>query len=386
MDIAKLAIDAWGPSVAVGIDKNSAHIDVRGRWARWTYKGVGDAAARARAKQEIDAYRRSKMAPTHGRPVPKPAAAAPAAPAAEFLKNVDELKAVALAPGEPIAVNRKWPDSEKAAAETYNRVGGLMGALATRLGVELPAVLAVWQVESGGRRHTPGKAIIRFENHLLFKFWGQTNTALYDTHFRHGGHAGQPGPSWKLYALRPSAGTPFLEMHRRGDQATEYRALELARKLAGDSIALQCISIGGPQILIANYRRLGFGTPRQMYDAFQTSERWHVIGFFDFCRTTKAPATGDMINYLRERNWERFAYYYNGKGQVANYSGHLSAAYEAARAVSVVRARESEWEEQGEAEEGSREVAKPSPVGAVELQVIENPLLSRVSADEGTPR
>lgn len=137
-----------------------------------------------------------------------------------------------------------------------------------------------------------------------------------------------------------------------GQQADEYRALELATTLAGEDVALQCISIGGPQILVLNHRRLGYTTPRQMFDAFQASERWHVIGFFDFCRTTRAPAAGQMIDYLGARIWDRFAYYYNGNGQVAKYSSHLAEAYHAAQAALQAPAREVEWagEEAGELE------------------------------------
>lgn len=60
----------------------------------------------------------------------------------------------------------------------------------TRLRVEPAAVLAVWRVESGGRTHVPGKAIIRFENDLLFRLWGQENPAPYDNHC-----AGSHGPT-----------------------------------------------------------------------------------------------------------------------------------------------------------------------------------------------
>ncbi len=286
-----------------------------------------------------------------GRPaVAAPPAPQPAAASVEgFLKDVRELQTVALAPASSIGIDRKWPVARRAVVETYNRVGGLMNALATRLGVELAAVLAVWRVESGGRSHTPGKAIIRFENHLLYKLWGEKDQAVYDNHFRHGGRVGQAGKSWEGHQFRASAAEQFAPVHT-GKQGDEYRALELATRLAGENVAQQCISIGGPQILILNHRRLGYVTPRQMYDAFQASERWHVIGFFDFCRTTKAPAAGQMIDHLRDRNWEKFAYYYNGKGQVAKYSRYLADAHQAAQAVAAVPARETEWEDQGEEE------------------------------------
>ena len=255
---------------------------------------------------------------------------APTSPAT-FLKDVAELKTAVLAPASPIGIDRKWPEARRRAASTYNRVGGLMSAVATRLSVDVASVLAVWLVESGGRTHTPGKAIIRFENHLLYRLWGERNQPRYNTHFRHGGHAGQAGKSWEGHQFRASAADQFMPIHT-GGQANEYRALELATRLAGEDVALRCISIGGPQILIENRGRLGYATSRQMYDAFQASERWQVIGFFDFCRRTKQ---GQLVAFLRARDWQKFAYYYNGKGQVAKYGGHLTDAYQAAQAIAV---------------------------------------------------
>jgi N-acetylmuramidase-like protein len=266
--------------------------------------------------------------------------------ASGFLKDVAELRTAPLAPTSPIAIGRGWPAPRRAAARLYNRLGGLMGVIATRLGVELPATLAVWRVESGGAVHTPGRAIIRFENHLLFKLWGRQNTAVYDQHFRYGGRGGQPGRIWENHQFRADPQAAFVTMHRAGNQGDEYRALQLAIRLAGEAIALQCISIGGPQILIASYRDIGYATPKQMYDAFQASERWHVIGFFDFCRTKRAPAVGQLIASLRGRNWADFAKYYNGGGQVAAYSGYLRAAYQAAQDILAQPARETESGEQ----------------------------------------
>ena len=58
MEIAKTAIDVLGPEVAVGIGGDYAHLDVRGKSARWTY--FTDKDENERAVAEIDAYRRSR--------------------------------------------------------------------------------------------------------------------------------------------------------------------------------------------------------------------------------------------------------------------------------------------------------------------------------------
>jgi hypothetical protein len=78
MAIAKAAIDTLGTRIGVGIDSNNAHIDVRGKWARWTY--FKDKQQNDRAIAEIEAYRRQRE---HGGPPaqPTPAGAPSASPA-----------------------------------------------------------------------------------------------------------------------------------------------------------------------------------------------------------------------------------------------------------------------------------------------------------------
>jgi uncharacterized protein YcbK (DUF882 family) len=58
IQIAKIAVDACGCNIGVGIGANYAHIDVRGRWAKWTY--FGDRSTSARLLREIENYRRAK--------------------------------------------------------------------------------------------------------------------------------------------------------------------------------------------------------------------------------------------------------------------------------------------------------------------------------------
>jgi hypothetical protein len=260
----------------------------------------------------------------------QPAAAAPSQ-TPDFFKNSTRFKAVPLAPSRLAPIDKSWTSVRKRIAGAYNRVGGVIGALAADLSIENSAVLAIWYVESGGRAHTVNRAIIRFENHLLFRAWGTAHPALYDRHFQYGGHAGVSGKPWQNHAFRESADGAFVAFH--GNQDLEYRALALAARLAGADIALQCISIGGPQILVSNYRSLGYESPREMHDAFQASERYHVLGFFDFCRSRNAPARGDLLRYLREKNWASFARYYNGPGQVDFYAGHIQNAYDHARSL-----------------------------------------------------
>jgi hypothetical protein len=171
----------------------------------------------------------------------------------------------------------------------------------------------------------PNKAVIRFENHILFDQWGRRHAAAYDAHFQHGGRPpaigdacrGSSGEfaSWKCHAWRPDTSRPFVACHQ--GQAQEYEVLEFARELAGDAIALQCISIGGCQVMGFNFKKLGFDDPKQMFDAFQDNEIAQVRGFFAFCQNT---GSGEAVAALQRADWATFARIYNGSGNVAYYA------------------------------------------------------------------
>lgn len=62
IQIAKVAIDACGPRVAVGIGPRFAHIDVRGVSGAWLYKGVP-----ARQLAELKLHRDAKLLARRGR-------------------------------------------------------------------------------------------------------------------------------------------------------------------------------------------------------------------------------------------------------------------------------------------------------------------------------
>jgi len=235
-----------------------------------------------------------------------------------FFKDSPLLNRVPLA--SSIVISRTWPTIRRELAKTYNRVGGLIRALAKEVGIDVPSVLAVWHIESGGQPHTVGFAIIRFENHKFYEHWGKYNASVYNQHFRF-----DPNAKWKHHQFRENTSKPFQNVH--DGQAREYQALNFAIRLAGENPALQSISIGGPQILGENYRTLGYSSPREMYDAFQHSERAHVLGFFDFCLHAPKPRPGDLMRYLHARQWQKFAKYYNGPGQVTAYAKRFAEAY-----------------------------------------------------------
>src|SRR5262245_24930830 len=68
LELGKLAIDAAGTNLGIGIGKSFIHVDVRGRWAVWSYFARGGEADRkavaALAAHRAQALRGAKPAPT----------------------------------------------------------------------------------------------------------------------------------------------------------------------------------------------------------------------------------------------------------------------------------------------------------------------------------
>jgi hypothetical protein len=249
-----------------------------------------------------------------------------------FFKDDSTLKTVKLEPNTPVP--QPGGGVGAGVAKVYNRVGNLIGRTAKAAGgVETAAALAIWYVESGGAEFATGRAILRFENHRFFKNWGAGNAKTYDQHFQHGGRAGVAGKPWENHKWRDDPAVPFESFH--GNQQKEYWALVFAVALAGQEAAYRAASIGGPQIMMDEFAKLGYPNAVEMYAAFQASERWHVLGFFDFCASKPAPGTGDLLTHMKNKDWRKVAHYYNGAGQVDEYAQRFERAYSAAAGLGL---------------------------------------------------
>ncbi|ESX84054.1 MULTISPECIES: N-acetylmuramidase domain-containing protein [unclassified Mesorhizobium] len=206
----------------------------------------------------------------------------------------------------------------RALAETYNRVGGLIETFGKLTSIDPVAALAVWYVESGGRKFTLGLPVLRFENHKLFKYWGATNVAQFDKYFQFGGHAGIPGASHKNHKFRVSTKDAWQSSHV-DDQSVEYKAFRFAETLSSREKVCLSSSFGGPQIMGFNHKICGYASASALADAFATDERWQVLGFADFCKSN------NLIDEIRNRKWLDFGQAYNGDGAV--YGPKLEDAY-----------------------------------------------------------
>jgi hypothetical protein len=176
---------------------------------------------------------------------------------------------------------------------------------ANALGCEVSAIYAVDRVESGGSGFiADGRLKILFEAHWFSKL----TEHKYD--------AALPGISsrkWNraLYAAGKNADVRGVK---------ELARLALAMVL-DDSAAIQSASYGRYQIMGFNYSLCGFMDAYRMVLAFEESEKNHLLAFVEFCKSKKlAPA-------IRRKDWNSFAYLYNGKSYKTNrYDEKLALA------------------------------------------------------------
>ncbi|MFM8746455.1 MAG: N-acetylmuramidase domain-containing protein [Aestuariivirga sp.] len=218
---------------------------------------------------------------------------------------------------QPLRPRRRL-GATSAAAENWNRIGGLLTRAGRILEIPRHAMLAVWMVECGALPFQRGRPVLRFEAHVFFARWGSRHEALFDAHFRFGGRHGAEGAKWQNHMLRETPGGDWRRFH--GDQHTEYLALALATGLAGPETACQCASFGGPQIMGFNHELAGHESAHAMFRAFARSERWQVLAFLDFC------AARTLFPALRAGDWLAFASVYNGPGNAEAYAARIAAA------------------------------------------------------------
>jgi hypothetical protein len=194
--------------------------------------------------------------------------------------------------------------------------GDLIKTLAADLGCDPAAALAVFSVESGGRFFgDDGRPMIRFENHVFWGYWGKNHPDEFDARFC-------PRQGCRDHKFRLDAAGPFLDFH--GSQTKEWSVLGFARTL-DEEAALKSASYGAPQIMGFNHQALGYGSAKELVDAFAASADNQIQGFFAFVRTN------NLARHLIAGDFRSFARGYNGAGNVDAYAGLIDHAYAAAK-------------------------------------------------------
>ncbi len=287
--------------------------------------GAGIALSGATLVYCIDAAQ-----PRAGAPVPPPPPVTPPPASIKLTPLGQQVVNVAMEPANKLTPSAGASAIQLAAADIWNRYGGLLSALSKILGIEIGAAVAVLGVESGGRgMAADGRMIIRFENQVFYSYWGKNNPDRFNQLFTFNSSASWTGHKWRPSPdepWRPATGADF----HAGGQSSEWDVLNFARSL-DDTAAKLSISMGAPQIMGFNYATLGFASVHEMFDAFATSERNQIVGLFDFI--SSAQYYSRTIPSLKVRDFTTFARAYNGAGQEATYGSRMSAFFDAFNAV-----------------------------------------------------
>ncbi|GAB4579038.1 MAG: hypothetical protein Fur0022_17760 [Anaerolineales bacterium] len=226
-------------------------------------------------------------------------------------------------PLEPAATQKfsvppSAPYLERLAAEVWNKYGGLLTGLSSQFQIDPGVAVAVFAIESGGRGFgTDGRMLIRFENHIFYEYWGKTNQAKYNQHFRY-----DANQKWTGHQFRKSTGQGWQDVHIR-QQSREWEAFEFASQLSSTAAKLS-ISMGAPQIMGFNYALVGFSSVHEMFDTFSKGDREQIIAFFAFVKGKD----NRKIEALQKKDYVTFAKYYNGSGQAQKYGGLIQDVYD----------------------------------------------------------
>ncbi len=234
------------------------------------------------------------------------------------LLTPDQVRALPLAPAQLREVPPGLNQNQIRAARIWNQYGGLLEPLATSIGIEPAVAVAVVAVESGGRGFgADGRMIIRFENHVFWSLWGRNNPNAFNALF-----AFNPGLTWQGHKFRANANAPWQDVHT-GTQSSEWDAFHVAAALDANA-AKRSISMGLPQIMGFNHKRIGYDTVEAMFDAFSADERWQLLGMFAFI-----VANPTLPAALQQGDFATFAKGYNGPGQADFYAGLIRAVRDA---------------------------------------------------------
>jgi hypothetical protein len=182
-------------------------------------------------------------------------------------------------------------------------------AAATELGIELPALKAVYKVESAGKGFIGDRPKILFEGHVFWRLLKQRNL---DPVRLSVGNGDILYPKWTRDFYVGGAG--------------EWRRLERAEAIQREA-ARESASYGLFQILGEHWQRLDYASVDEYVQLMCRHERDQLEAFVRF--VTKTLSHGrPLVDLLRAKSWADFALFYNGPRYRENaYDDRLHAAY-----------------------------------------------------------
>mgnify|MGYP005845953297 CR=1 FL=1 len=199
----------------------------------------------------------------------------------------------------------------RTAAQFWNRYGGLILDECASLNIDPVDAVGVLITESAGQPFgADGRMVIRFENHLFWRFWGKTNPDAFNRHFRF-----SAVESWKEHYWREQPNDSWLPCHT-GENAAEWQVFDFARRF-DERAAIQSISMGIAQIMGFNYAAVGYPSPEAMFAAFAHDAGAQLRAIFRFMEVN------NLVDAIRNKEYRRFAVVYNGPGQPDFYASKI---------------------------------------------------------------
>jgi hypothetical protein len=187
---------------------------------------------------------------------------------------------------------------------------------ADRYNLELAAVKAVNQIESSGKGFLAfGKPRILFEGHV---FWNELKKRNLQ-------------PNSFLNSLTQDVlYEKWTKKYYRGGEG-EYERMERAAGISASPLAKEAAycsaSWGAFQIMGYNFKNLGYNSIDNWVSAMNEHEREHLAAFGKFI-AMKSISGKKLVDWLKEKNWAKFAEGNNGSGYKKNkYDEKLKAAY-----------------------------------------------------------
>ncbi len=187
---------------------------------------------------------------------------------------------------------------------------------ANEFGLELAIVKAVNEIESNGKGFlVDGKPRILFEGHV---FWRQLE---------------RNGVNPLQYVSDKNEDVLYKKWtkvyYKRGQG--EYNRLKKAANISDIPVfyeaAYSSASWGAFQIMGFHYKNLGYSSINQFVSKMNEHEREHLKAFGKFIEITSFKGE-KLIDWIKEKDWAKFAEGYNGSGYKKNkYDAKLKKAY-----------------------------------------------------------
>ena len=152
-----------------------------------------------------------------------------------------------------------------------------------------------------------------------FDKWGDRHPEMFQQHFRF-----DPSRPWEKHQWRPSADGAWRDCH--DTQRDELEVFEFACAL-DETAAKLSIGMGRPKMMGFNCAVIGYESVGQMFDAYSSSERYHLLGFFDLI--SESSADSRQLQALRDKDFDTFAALHYGSRQAARYASMIRNLLEA---------------------------------------------------------